>query len=199
MRGQGTVSDEHGNIWIANCGNGVVTVYPGGDHTRPRELIADPACGSSPECSKPFDIAFNRRGWAFVTLNQTHSVAVLRQDGTPVSGTPIDVAGLFDRPMGIAADSRGNMRLSHFCGRNPRACPPGAETGSPISPGDGYGFDGLTRNTGVAIDPSGNVWLANNWKNEPNPLRNPGGYEMVAFIGLAPPIATPLIGPPRRP
>ena len=43
------------------------------------------------------------------------------------------------------------------------------------------------------------MWLTNNWKNEFNPLGNPGGYEIVAFIGLAPPIATPLIGPPRRP
>ena len=42
-------------------------------------------------------------------------------------------------------------------------------------------------------------WVTNNWKNQPNPLGNPGGYEIVAFIGLAPPIATPLIGPPRKP
>jgi hypothetical protein len=39
------------------------------------------------------------------------------------------------------------------------------------------------------------VWLTNNWKNDPNPLGNPGGYEIVVFIGLASPIATPLIGP----
>jgi hypothetical protein len=41
--------------------------------------------------------------------------------------------------------------------------------------------------------------VANNWKNQPNPAGNPGGYEIVAFVGLAPPIATPLIGPPRKP
>ena len=38
----------------------------------------------------------------------------------------------------------------------------------------GYGFDGLVRNTGVAVDLSGNVWLANNWKNVPIQT-NPGG------------------------
>jgi len=179
---------------------------------------------------------------------------------------PIGGAGLFDRPLGIAADSRGNMwvansaalrvpcptgfldpvgtngsitmiqrdgqatrgpfrgggltiawgiavdgddnvwvanfgdqRLSNFCGFDQGKCPPGAKTGSPISPDTGYTFDGLTRNTAVQIDRSGNVWLTNNWKNEPNPLGNPGGYEIVAFIGLASPIATPLIGPPQRP
>ncbi len=64
---------------------------------------------------------------------------------------------------------------------------------------DGSSIDARTRNTAVQIDRSGNVWLTNNWKNEFNPVANPGGYEIVAFIGLAPPIATPLIGPPRRP
>jgi hypothetical protein len=263
---QGTVSDRKGNIWIANCGNGVITKYPEGDPTRALEFVADAACGTQPECARPFDIAFNRNGWAFVTLNERNSVAILRPDGTPARGAPLGGAGLFDRPLGIAADSLGNMwvansaalrmacptgvlnpvgtngsitmihrdgrstrgpfrgggltiawgiavdgddnvwvanfgdrRVSHFCGRDPRNCPPGATTGSPISPDTGYAFDGLTRNTAVQIDPSGNVWLTNNWKNQPNPEGNPGGYEIVAFIGLAPPIATPLIGPPTRP
>ena len=70
-------------------------------------------------------------------------------------------------------------------------------TGHPITPATGYGFDGLVRNTGVQIDPSGNVWVANNWKSYPFPGRNPGGYQMVVFIGLAGPPRTPLIGPPR--
>lgn len=263
---QGTVSDPQGNIWIANCGNGIVTKYPGGDPKAALQFVADPACGTRSECARPFDIAFNHRGWAFVTLNERNSVAILRPDGTPARPLPVGGAGLFDRPMGIAADSRGNMwvansaalrvpcptgfldpvgtngsitmiqrdgqatkgpfrgggltiawgiavdgddnvwvanfgdqRLSYFCGFDHGKCPPGAKTGSPISPDTGYTFDGLTRNTAVQIDRSGNVWLTNNWKNEPNPLGNPGGYEIVAFIGLAAPIATPLIGPPRRP
>jgi hypothetical protein len=56
----------------------------------------------------------------------------------------------------------------------------------------------LTRDTGIAIDPSGNVWLANNWKNVPIQT-NPGGYQIVAYLGVAAPIKTPLIGPPERP
>lgn len=67
------------------------------------------------------------------------------------------------------------------------------------SPDGGYAFDGLTRNTGVAIDPSGNVWLTNNWLNQPNPIGNPGGHSIVAFVGMAPPLRAPLIGTPQRP
>jgi hypothetical protein len=41
-------------------------------------------------------------------------------------------------------------------------CPPRYRTGDSISLYTGYTGNALTRNTGVAIDPSGDVWLANN-------------------------------------
>lgn len=262
---QGMAADRAGNIWIANCANGIVTRYPGGDHTAAEAYVADPGvCGTTDQCARPFDVAVNQKGWAFVTLNDRDAVAVLKPDGTPAKHSPLE--GPFDQPMGIASDSRGSMwvassaslrvpcpdgfltpestggsialidrngrtvkgpfagggltipwgltvdgsdnvwvanfyqqRLSHFCGRKTKHCPPGAKTGAPISPDGGYAFDGLVRNTGVAVDPSGNVWLTNNWKNHPNPARNPGGYQIVAFVGIAPPVAAPTIGPPRKP
>ena len=45
--------------------------------------------------------------------------------------------------------------------------------------------------------PSGNVWITNNWKTHPLPRQNPGGYQMVVYIGAEGPLRTPLIGPPR--
>jgi hypothetical protein len=211
---------------------------------------------------KPFDIAFNGHGQAFVTGNGNNAVAMLNADGTPTARSPI-TEGHFDRPLGLAADSAGNMwvansatvgipcpsgslqlagngtvsfiasdgapspspftgggltipwgiavdgndnvwvsnfsgqRVSEFCGIRTANCPPGAHTGQPISPSTGYGFNGLARNTSVQIDPSGNVWIANNWKTHPLPSANPGGYQMVVYIGVAGPLRTPLIGPPR--
>ena len=62
--------------------------------------------------------------------------------------------------------------------------------------------------TDVAIDPAGNVWVANNWdrpdegfKKEPDPALSTrfGGNGTVVFFGLAKPVKTPLIGPPRAP
>ena len=60
-------------------------------------------------------------------------------------------------------------RVSHFCGVDTSKCPPTKRgVGKAISPdGTGYTSDALVRNTAVAIDPSGNVWLANNWKRFP--------------------------------
>ncbi|MBS1895016.1 MAG: NHL repeat-containing protein, partial [Actinobacteria bacterium] len=103
------------------------------------------------------------------------NVTLLKPNGEPVGDNPITGAGL-NNPWGIAVDAAdqvwvanfGGRRLSELCGTEPRNCPPGKRcVGAAISPKSGYGFDGLTRNTGLAIDPSGNVWLANNWKNLP--------------------------------
>jgi hypothetical protein len=253
---QGTVADRQGNIWMANCANNTVTRYAGGN---PNHNSSIPM-----QIAKPFDIAFNTRGQAFVTGNASNAVEMLGADGRPALPSPITGAGL-NKPLGVGADIEGNMwvansgfadvpcptgglprpnhpssltlissngrqpqpreitgggltapwgvavdghdnvwvanfsgqRLSEFCGKRPSQCPHGTRTGQPISPSTGYGFDGLVRNTGVQIDPSGNVWVANNWKSLPLPHLNPGGYQIVAFIGLAGPIRTPLIGPPR--
>jgi len=87
--------------------------------------------------------------------------------------------------------------ISHFCGSG--KCPHGLGMGDPISPQTGYTSDALERVTGGGIDPSGNIWLMNNWK-KPGPLLydiNPGENSIVIVPGAAKPVKTPLIGPPR--
>jgi len=94
-----------------------------------------------------------------------------------------------------------NTGVSQFCGADPSECPPGKDTGDPISPAvTGYDSDALDRVTGGGGDRSGNLWLMNNWKKngplEPVFLTNPGGNSFVIVPGAAAPIVTPLIGPP---
>ena len=141
------------------------------------------------------------------TINATiGSVTLLAPDGRPVADTSFKGGGL-TLPWGIAVDSNDNVwvanfggkRLSHVCGTNPANCPQGKGTGDPISPDvTGYFFDGLVRNTGVAIDTAGNVWVANNWLEVPVQT-NPGGHEIVAFVGLAGPVQPPTPIPHPQP
>jgi hypothetical protein len=170
----GIAGDSNGYMWVSNS-KWVIAPCPGG------KAVSGPGEGGG-------------------------DVTLIKPNGKIAPGNPIEGAGL-DNPWGIAVDAADNVwvanfggqRLSELCGTVPRNCPAGKRTtGAAISPKSGYGFDGLVRNTGVAIDPSGNVWLANNWKNVPIQT-NPGGYQIVAYLGLGAPTAAPQIGPPRRP
>lgn len=103
-------------------------------------------------------------------------------------------------PWGISVDGQQNVwvadfgggRISEFCGRDDSPyCPAGAHKGTPISPDDtGYQFDGLRRTTAAVADTAGNLWVTNNWKTVPTE-RNPGGYEVVVFLGIAGPVQSP--------
>lgn len=305
---QATVSDEQGNIWMANCGNDSVTFVPKGNPQRARNIALpggqaanmnfepdDPADGDSP-LLKPFGLAIDPHGDAWVSANLAPGDAQ-NVDGSPVRGRvfrvssdgavvpmpTIDAQGksVMSWPMGVSGDSRGNIwvsnsntvnvpcvdpldpqdgepgaslalypadgsaprsfggggitipwgnavdgndtvwvfnfgqqptkdvsedtvwpdtPLSHFCGADESRCPAGTATGGAISPPEGYVTDALDRVTGGAVDPSGNLWLMNNWKKTgPYPPvydSNPGGNSIVIVPGAAAPLRTPLIGPP---
>jgi hypothetical protein len=137
------------------------------------------------------------------------------QKGTrkPYPGSPFTGGGL-KFPWGIAVDGNDTVwafnfgevpvgqttslatGISRFCGVSTRGCPKGLKVGDAISPATGYTSDALERITGGQIDPSGNLWLTNNWKLDANPVVNPFGNSIVVAVGAAGPLKTPLIGPP---
>jgi streptogramin lyase len=138
------------------------------------------------------------------------SVSMVRPDGTVLP--PFDGGKSIIAPWGIAIDGNDNVwvanslgrSVTHLCGVRPENCPPGKKTGDPISPPGGY-IGGQKIITDVAIDPAGNVWVANNWdrpdegmKEVPAPALSTrfGANGTVVFFGLAKPVKTPLIGPP---
>jgi hypothetical protein len=177
----GVATDSLGNVWVSNSG-----------------IIHLPCQGSTGDLSDAVSES-NQPGFQ----GENASVTMIQSNGQ-ASG-PFQGGGLL-LPWGIAVDGNDNIwianfagqRVSQVCGARPETCPPGLQTGDPISPANGYGFDGLVRNTGVEIDPSGNVWVTNNWQIVPI-QQNPGGHELVVFIGLAKPVQAPLIGPPQAP
>ena len=141
------------------------------------------------------------------------SVSMVRPDGTVLP--PFDAGKSINGPWGIAIDGNDNVwvangfgrTVTELCGARPETCPPGTKTGDPLSPPGGY-IGGLQALTDVAIDPAGNVWVANNLdiidqglKKVPDPALATrfGGNGVVVFFGLAKPVRTPLIGPPPVP
>ena len=189
-RPMGVAADSRGNVWVANsdwmdppCPPGTPDLGPGTD---PSIALFLHHPGRQPHADSPF------RGGG---LTVPWGIAVDGNDTVWVAnfGFPFDLGDpdntlVWDQP----------NRVSHFCGVDTSKCPTSKQgVGTAISPdGNGYTSESLVRNTGVAIDPSGNVWLANNWKEIPL-LNNPGGNSIAVLVGAAAPVRTPLIGTPR--
>lgn len=212
----GAATDAEGNVYVGGNGSAtVVKIAPDGE-------VVDRFKGGG--LHRPMGLATDSEGNVWVSNstwvvapceNQFHpeegpsaggSVTLIKKNGNVSRQSPYRGGGL-KNAWGIAVDGADNVwvanfsgrRLSELCGVKARNCPPGKRRpGDPISPETGYGFDGLTRDTGVAVDPSGNVWLANNWKDVPIQT-NPGAYQIVAYLGIAAPVKTPLIGAPEQP
>lgn len=245
---QGIATTDDGSVWIANCGNSTVSVYPKGDPDSAENL-------GGLGLEQPFDVVDNGTA-IFITGNKNAAVAAVGYDGTPLPVSPL--TGVFDAPMGVTADAAGNVwvansggislpcpertqqgrstpslvmispdgtqvstpytgggltlpwgitvdgdgnvwaanfsgqRVARFCGADETTCPRGLKTGDAISPDEtGYAFDGLVRSTGIMVDTAGTVWVTNNWQEVPLQT-NPGGHQIVAFVGAAPPVEPPL-------
>jgi hypothetical protein len=187
-RPMGIASDSAGHLWVADAG------LP--NPPCPPALAGDPSASIGDDGGKNV--------LAAVTLIDTTGDEPTTTRFGKVGGNRNGLRW----PWGIAVDGNDNVwvanfagqRIMHMCGAKKAKCPPGKVTGDPISPDDGYFFNGFDRITAVQIDPSGNVWMTNNWilQGFTHP-ENPGGKQVVVFIGLAAPVRTPLLGPPRQP
>jgi hypothetical protein len=209
---RGVAIDSLGNAWVANA-----LGHPG---TREKLAMAEKVVKSKVEGRRGSKAdAEDQKAQMWIDLYDMAAkypggdVSMVGPDGTVV-GT-FDGGGSINAPWGIAIDGNDNVwvadafgrTITHLCGARLENCPPGAKTGDPISPPGGY-LGGVQITTDVAIDPAGNVWVANNWdrpdegfKRAPEPAFSTrfGGNGTVVFYGLAKPVETPLIGPPRAP
>lgn len=209
--------DTRANAWVsATNGDRIFAFDPHGNQIKGSPFYL----GSG---SKPMGVATDSRGNAWVSISGQVQLPC-PDEGTASDPSHNPAIGMFNArgqqspdggftgggltiPWGIAVDGADTVfvanfekgGLSQFCGADRSACPDGYVTGDAISPDiTGYSSELLDRNTGVAVDPSGNVWLANNWKDIPIQT-DPAGDGVVVFIGLATPLRTPLIGPPQQP
>ena len=155
----------------------------------------------------PQTIAVDQQGNLWVANLLSKSVTLIGPDGRISPLSPIRVNGM-GGAWGLSIDGDGNVWVAGFpnthitliCGAEPESCPGDRETGDPISPKkNSYVSAGLQHLTGIQVDSAGNVWAANNWTTGSSIKEFVGGNGLVELVGAAPPVATPLIGPPASP
>jgi streptogramin lyase len=200
--GSGLNIDSQGNVWVTNrLGNSVSrTVLMA-------ELLVTALRGGNPDP----DLS---RAMSKQTASDGGSVTLLKPDGSQYPGSPFTAGGL-PGPWAVVVDGNDNVWISNFampnspitqlCGARTENCPPGFKTGDQIAPPNGYVGGGLQMQTDLAISPSGDVWVMNNWQDIDSCFGVPdetlstrcGGQGVVIFFGMAKPVRAPQIGPAR--
>lgn len=175
---QGTEGDPKGNIWVGNCGNDSATFIPNGDPTKavnfplPGAVAAQPDGTVMPPASpnvKPFGLAVDPTGRAWIAGNKANKVYAVSPDGTVEIA---DTKDLLSHPMGIAGDSEGNMWVSSSaivdipCVGEIKLRIFGGTPSVVLIPADGspaqkFTGGGLSIPWGNAVDGNGTVWVFN--------------------------------------
>lgn len=198
--GSGLNVDSQGNVWVTNrLGNSLSR------SVLMAELLVTALRGGNPDP----DLA---RAMSKQTASDGGSVSLLKPDGSHYPGSPFTAGGL-PGPWAVVVDGNDNVWISnfampnspitHLCGVRTENCPPGFTTGDQIGPPNGYVGGGLQMQTDLAISPSGDVWVMNNWQDIDSCFGTPdealstrcGGQGVTIFFGVAKPVRAPQIGP----
>jgi hypothetical protein len=115
------------------------------------------------------------------------SLSEFSSAGAPLSPSTGDTGGGLYAPAGLAIDGNGNAWAANS-GTN--SLSEFSSAGTPLSPATGYTGGGLDGPFALAIDAAGNLWVINNTNSSSS---------VCEFIGLAPPVKTPLLGLPQKP
>lgn len=173
---QATISDPRGNIWVANCGNDTVTMYPGGDPGRARNIPLGPTPRRGDPQMKPFGLAPDADGNIWAVNNRSSSLSVISPKGKLIDSLPSTYRGrtVLTHPIADAADLDGNIwvtnsdwldspcpsRFQLGTAENPSVTLYRSKSRTP-HPGSPFTGGGLTLPWGIAVDGHNTVWVFN--------------------------------------
>ncbi len=173
---QGTISDPQGNIWIANCGNDTVTMYPDGDPSAAVSIALGPTPRPHDPQLKPFGLAPDADGNIWAVNNRSSTLSVISPDGRLIDTLPSTYRGrtVLSHPVANAADLQGNIWVTNSdwldspcptrtqlgTAENPSITLYDAERRTPY-PGSPFTGGGLTLPWGIAVDGNDTVWVFN--------------------------------------
>ena len=203
----GVAVDSSGNVYIADRANHrVEKVTSGGTLS----VFAGTSSGGAPTAgaatssrlNNPSGVAVDSSGNVYIADTYNHRVEKVTPEGvlsiiagTGTSGAPTAgtaTSSRLNQPMGVAVDSSGNVYIADSANhRIEKVTPEGvlsiiAGSGSSGAPTAGTATSSaLNTPTGVAVDSSGNVYIADSGNNQVEKVTSGGTLSVFAGTGSA--------------
>ncbi|MDD7910910.1 hypothetical protein PUV47_13360 [Pseudovibrio exalbescens] len=195
---RGVALDSSGNLWVASLLD--VGAEP-------------PAIPAGTPIMKQFELLAKSMEKQLVGGESSGVVSLISPSGEQVHPKGFNGDGKINVPWGVSVDGHDDVWLGNFGGRGV-ALLAGVKRSDEmldVDPGDVvhiFQSGSIQMVTDVAIDPAGNVWLANNWNDaevvvSDDPSRPSstwaGGTGIAVIYGAAKPVETPVMGPVNVP
>jgi streptogramin lyase len=169
--------DSSGNVWMMNSRGDSVTALNNdgalyGNFPRFSGSVLDTDSG----------IAIDSSGHVWVPM--IYGVTALNNDGSLFGNFDPSAPNSFFEPVGVAIDGAGQVWVANYGSNNVIALNNEGTLFGSFAP-SGSNLNGPWN---IAIDSSGNVWVTNYYNNT-----------LTELVGVAAPVKTPFIGPPRLP
>lgn len=171
--------DAAGNVWVPSY----LPVSMGEFNSSLSMVNGEPSTGwSDPLGGSMWALAVDAQGniWAPNDLGSA-SVTEISPSGSVLSGGSYPIA---NNSAAIAIDGNDSVWTANVDGSITHL----AHDGTVLSPSTGYQASGPNVELGLAVDSSGNIWTAG--INNTNPIND---YYLVEWVGVAGPVATPLV------
>jgi sugar lactone lactonase YvrE len=199
--------DPAGNLVVADTGNHTIRrIAAGGTVTTlagsPGSAGSTDAVGALARFNAPYGIAVDASGGIYIADSRNHTIRFLAQDGTVTTyaGTPqvpgqtngIASSAQFNQPNALALAPDGTLYVADFGNSALRMISPSRQVstlaGQAGTPGyfDATGTAALFRQpVGIALDASGNLWVADTHNHAIRSVTSAGIVHLVAGSGAA--------------
>jgi len=171
--------DGSGNTWIANIDGASVSKF-----STTGTALSSSSGYTGAGLDSPKSIAIDSSGNAWIANDNGNNVSNFSSTGTAISPSTGYTGGGLEFPYAIAIDGSGNAWIANFYGDGTyygNSVSNFSSTGTAISPPTGYTGGGLSNPSSIAIDGSGNAWIADYYNSR-----------VSEIIGVAAPVITPI-------
>ncbi len=184
----GIVPDPNGNVWIIGGNDNQLAEITGGTQAT---AVSPPGIGVN---ATFYSIAADASGNFWMADQHNHGIWEYTPSSTTWSAAPVNYASHSNiaalnnpsHPKGIAIDGAGHIWVANqstVSSSTPASSLTEftADGSTNLSPADGFGSGAISGAYSVAIDGSGNVWVAD------------GGTTITQFVGAAAPTKNPIV------